>query len=86
MMKAQDELLAMEFEASVGGGMVTVVANGSRQILDVQINEEVVDPDDVEMLQDLILAAINDVMKQIEEKTEQTMGQFTKGLNMPGMF
>jgi|SRR5690625_2423818 len=86
MMKAQDELLAMEFEASVGGGMVTVTANGSREILDIQINEEVVDPDDVEMLQDLILTAINDVMKQIEEKTEATMGKFTKGLNMPGMF
>ena|SRR5690625_4943537 len=86
MMKAQEELLATEFEASSGGGMVTVKADGSRNILDVQIKEEVVDPDDVEMLQDLILAAINDVMKQIEEKTEQTMGQFTKGLNMPGMF
>ncbi len=86
MMKAQEELLATEFEASSGGGMVTVKADGSRRILDIQINEEVVDPDDVEMLQDLILAAINDVMNQIEEKTEQTMGQFTKGLNMPGMF
>ena len=86
MMKAQEELLATEFEASSGGGMVTVKADGSRNILDVQIKEEVVDPDDVEMLQDLILAAINDVMNQIEEKTEQTMGQFTKGLNMPGMF
>src|SRR5690625_1861335 len=86
MMKVQDELLEMEFEASVGGGMVTVIADGSRKILDVQIKEEVVDPDDVEMLQDLVLAATNDVMKQIEEKTEATMGQFTKGLNMPGMF
>jgi len=76
----------MEFEAFVGGGMVNVIADGSRKILDVQIKEEVVDPDDVEMLQDLVLAATNDVMKQIEEKTEATMGQFTKGLNMPGMF
>lgn len=86
MMKAQEELLAMEFEASVGGGMVTVIADGSKKILDVQINEDVVDPDDVEMLQDLVLTAVNDVMKQIEDKTEATMGQFTKGLNMPGMF
>lgn len=86
MMKSQDELMEMEFEASVGGGMVTVIADGSKKITDVQINEEVVDPDDVEMLQDLILAAVNDVMKQIEEKTEATMGQFTKGMNMPGMF
>jgi len=86
MMKAQQELLAKEFQASVGGGMVTVVADGSRNILDIQINEEVVDPDDVDMLQDLVLAAVNDVMKQIEDETEQTMGKFTKGLNMPGMF
>lgn len=86
MMKAQEELLVREFEASVGGGMVTVVADGSRKILDVQINEAVVDPDDVEMLQDLVLAAINEVMGQIEKETEQTMGKFTKGLNVPGMF
>jgi len=86
MMKAQEELLAMEFEASAGGGVVTVKADGSRKIIDVDINEEVVDPDDVEMLEDLVLAAINDVMKQIEDKTEATMGKFTKGMNMPGMF
>src|SRR5690625_7982208 len=55
MMKAQDELHEMSFEASVGGGMVTVTANGKKEITDVQINEEVVDPDDIEMLQDLIL-------------------------------
>src|SRR5690625_151679 len=87
MMKAQDELMAMEFEASAGGGMVTVKANGSKEIIDVQIKEEVVDPDDVEMLQDLVLAATNEVLQQIESKTNETMGQFTKGLNMPpGMF
>lgn len=86
MLKAQEELMAMEFEASVGGGAVTVKADGSKKIIDVQIEEEVIDPDDPEMLQDLILTAVNDVMKQIEEKSEATMGQFTKGLNMPGMF
>lgn len=86
MLEAQEELLNSEFEATSGGGMVTVKANGKREILDIQIDPEVVDPEDVEMLQDLILAALNDVMKQIEEKTEATMGQFTKGLNIPGMF
>ncbi|GGB50901.1 YbaB/EbfC family nucleoid-associated protein [Virgibacillus dakarensis] len=86
MMAAQDELYEMSFEASSGGGMVTVTANGKKEITDVQIKEEVVDPDDVEMLQDLILAATNDCLKQIDEKTNETMGQFTKGLNMPGMF
>lgn len=86
MMKAQDELMEMEFEASAGGGMVTVKADGSKKIKSVTINEEAVDPDDVEMLEDLVLAAVNDVMKQIETTTEETMGEFTKGMNMPGMF
>src|SRR5699024_400072 len=86
MMKAQEELQEMEFEASAGGGVVTVKANGSKQILAVNIEEEAVDPDDVEMLEDLVVAAVNDVLKQIDDRTEATMGQFTKGLNMPGMF
>lgn len=86
MMKAQEELHEMTFEASAGGGMVTVTANGKKEVTDVEIKEEVVDPDDIEMLQDLIIAATNDVLKQVDEKTEATMGQFTKGLNMPGMF
>ncbi|TQS76381.1 YbaB/EbfC family nucleoid-associated protein [Ornithinibacillus gellani] len=85
MMKAQDELHEMSFEASAGGGMVTVFANGKKEITEVKINEEVVDPDDVEMLQDLILTAVNDVLKQIDDKTNETMGQFTKGLP-GGMF
>ncbi|WP_430789446.1 YbaB/EbfC family nucleoid-associated protein [Virgibacillus flavescens] len=84
MMVAQDELHELSFEATAGGGMVTVTANGKKEITDVQIKEEVVDPDDLEMLQDLILAATNEVLKKIEEKTNETMGQFTKGMNMPG--
>src|SRR5690625_4338330 len=80
MMKAQDELHEMTFEASVGGGMVTITANGKKEITDIKIEEEVVDPDDIEMLQDLIIAATNDVLKQIDDKTAETMGQFTKGL------
>src|SRR5699024_8341626 len=86
MEKTQNELIEMEFEASSGGGMVTVKTSGRREIIDVEINEEDVEPEDVEMLQDLVLAATNDVMKQIEDKTEATMGKFTKGLNIPGMF
>ncbi|MHA6252949.1 YbaB/EbfC family nucleoid-associated protein [Oceanobacillus sp. CAU 1775] len=86
MMQAQDELHEMTFEASSGGGMVTVTANGKKEIVDIEIKEDVVDPDDIEMLQDLIVAATNDVLNQIDEKSNATMGQFTKGLNMPGMF
>jgi|SRR5690625_2448657 len=84
MLKAQEELHEMTFEASVGGGMVTATANGKKEIIDVSIAEDVVDPEDVEMLQDLIIAAINDVLNQVDEKTEATMGKFTKGMNLPG--
>ncbi|MCP3032268.1 YbaB/EbfC family nucleoid-associated protein [Halobacillus sp. A1] len=82
MMKAQEELHEETFEAAAGGGMVKVTANGKKEITDVEINEEVVDPDDIEMLQDLIITAMNDVIKQVDDKTNDTMGEFTKG--MPG--
>ncbi|GAB2536457.1 YbaB/EbfC family nucleoid-associated protein [Gracilibacillus alcaliphilus] len=84
MLKAQEELQEMTFEATAGGGMVKVVANGKKEITDIEIKEEVVDPDDVEMLQDLIIAATNEVLKEVEDKTNDTMGKFTKGLNLPG--
>lgn len=86
MAKAQEELGEQRIEGSAGGGMVTVVASGHKEILDVIIKDEVVDPEDIEMLQDLILAATNDALKKVEELTNNTMGQFTKGMNMPGMF
>ncbi|AMX84929.1 nucleoid-associated protein [Geobacillus subterraneus] len=86
MQKAQEELAEKTVEGTAGGGMVTVVANGHKQILEVKIKEEVVDPDDIEMLQDLILAATNDALKKADELANDTMGQFTKGLNIPGLF
>lgn len=86
MQQAQEELMEMTFEGSAGGGMVKVTAKGTKEIIDVEINEEVVDPDDVEMLQDLIIAATNDALKKVDEKANETMGQFTKGLNIPGLF
>ncbi|PWU70110.1 MULTISPECIES: YbaB/EbfC family nucleoid-associated protein [Gracilibacillus] len=84
MMKAQEELQEMTFEATAGGGMVKVVANGKKELTDIEIKEEVVDPEDIEMLQDLILAATNEVLKEVDDKTNDTMGKFTKGLNLPG--
>ena len=86
MMKAQEELKEKSVEGTAGGGMVTVVMNGHKEVLDVQIKEEVVDPDDIDMLQDLVLAATNDALKKADELTNQTMGQFTKGMNIPGLF
>ncbi|HLS07422.1 MAG TPA: YbaB/EbfC family nucleoid-associated protein [Bacillota bacterium] len=84
MVKAQEELHEMTFEASVGGGMVTATANGKKEIIDINIAEDVVDPEDIDMLQDLVIAAVNDVLNQVDETTEKTMGQFTKGMNLPG--
>ncbi len=86
MMKAQEELKEKTVEATVGGGMVTVIASGDKRILEVNISEDVVDPDDVEMLQDLIIAATNEALKKVDELVEQDLGKFTIGLNMPGMF
>lgn len=86
MAEAQEELGEKRIEGSAGGGMVTVVVTGHKEIVDVVIKEEVVDPEDVEMLQDLVLAATNDALKKADELTNSTMGQFTKGINLPGMF
>ncbi|WP_379971514.1 YbaB/EbfC family nucleoid-associated protein [Ectobacillus sp. sgz5001026] len=84
MQEAQEELLQKTVEGTAGGGMVTVVVSGGKQILEVNIKEEVVDPEDIEMLQDLVLAATNDALKKVDDLTNSTMGQFTKGMNLPG--
>ncbi|MET1176439.1 MULTISPECIES: YbaB/EbfC family nucleoid-associated protein [Bacillales] len=86
MAEAQEELGEKKVEGTAGGGMVTVIVTGHKEIVDVVIKPEVVDPDDIDMLQDLVLAATNDALKKAEELTNQTMGQFTKGMNLPGMF
>jgi hypothetical protein len=86
MEEMQKELETKTFEASVGGGAVNVVVNGKRQLVDVQIKPEVVDADDVEMLQDLILTAVNEALKKAEEDTNNSMGKLTGGMNMPGLF
>ncbi|WP_420875149.1 YbaB/EbfC family nucleoid-associated protein [Pseudalkalibacillus hwajinpoensis] len=86
MAKAQEELKDKIVEGSAGGGMVVVKANGHKEILEVIVKEEVVDPDDIDMLQDLVLAATNDALRNVDELVNKDMGKFTQGLNMPGMF
>ncbi|ETI66062.1 hypothetical protein BAVI_24518 [Neobacillus vireti LMG 21834] len=83
MAEAQEQLGEEKIEGTAGGGMVTVVVTGHKEVVDVIIKPEAVDPDDVEMLQDLVLAATNDALKKAEELTNNTMGQFTKGMNLP---
>jgi DNA-binding YbaB/EbfC family protein len=85
MLKLQEELAEKTVETSAGGGMVRVVANGRQQLVSIQIEKEVVDPDDVEMLQDLILAAANDALTKAQEMATEEMNKLTGGLNLPGM-
>ena len=84
MAEMQEELEKKEFETSAGGGAVTVKVNGKKELIDIQIKPEVVDPDDVEMLQDLVLSAVNAAMQMAEEDAEKLMGKLTGG--MPGLF
>jgi nucleoid-associated protein EbfC len=85
MLKAQEELATQTVEASAGGGMVKVVANGSQKIESIVLEKEVVDPEDLEMLQDLVLAAVNDALKKSQEMVSAEMGKLTGGLNIPGL-
>ncbi|MBE6072479.1 MAG: YbaB/EbfC family nucleoid-associated protein [Clostridium butyricum] len=80
----QKEMDTKEFESSVGGGAVVVKANGKKEILSINIKPEVVDPDDVEMIEDLILSAVNEVLRKAEEETASKMGKLTGG--MGGLF
>ncbi|MGA3084250.1 MAG: YbaB/EbfC family nucleoid-associated protein [Thermodesulfobacteriota bacterium] len=84
--KIQEEMGNKTVEASSGGGMVTVTANGRQEVLSVKIEPEVVNPDDVEMLQDLIQAAVNDALRKAQELVAQEMSKVTGGLKIPGLF
>lgn len=86
MEKMQDELKERTVEATAGGGVVRVVVNGKFQVLDLEIDPDAVDPDDVEMLEDLVLAAINEGMREVQDMINDEMGDLTGGMNLPGMF
>lgn len=85
MEEMQAELETREVEATAGGGAVSVTVNGKKEISKITIKPEVVDPDDVEMLQDLIMVAANEALRQIEEMTQNEMGKLTGGLSIPGI-
>ena len=85
MMKLQEELAEKTVEAAAGGGMVKVVANGRQQVVSIQIEREVIDPEEAEMLQDLILAAVNEALNKSQEMVSSEMSKITGGLNLPGM-
>ncbi len=84
--RVQQELETREVEASAGGGMVTARVNGKQQLLDLKIEKAVVDPEDVDMLQDLVLAAVNEGLKKSQDMVQQEMSKITGGMSLPGMF
>jgi nucleoid-associated protein EbfC len=85
MLKVQEEMATRTAEATAGGGMITAVANGKHELVSVKIEKEVVNPDDVEMLQDLILAAVNEALKKSQEMLAEEMKKLTGGMNIPGL-
>ena len=82
----QAELDAKEYDVNAGGGVVTVKINGKKEILSIDIKPEIVDPDDVETLSDILVAAVNEAIKRVESTNSAEMEKITKGMNMPGLF
>lgn len=84
MEETKKQLELMSFESTSGGGVVSVKMNGKKEIVSIKLKPEIVDPDDIEMLQDLIISCINDAYKKVEEETSKEMSKLTGGLNIPG--
>jgi nucleoid-associated protein EbfC len=85
MLKLQEQLAEKTVESSAGGGMIKVVANGRQQLVSISIEKEAIDPDDADMLQDMILAAVNDALTKSQEMVASEMSKVTGGLNLPGL-
>lgn len=85
MLKLQEELASKTVEATSGGGMVTAVVNGKNEVVSLSIERDVVDPDDIDMLQDLVMAAVNEGLRKVQEMTQEEMAKLTGGINVPGL-
>ena len=86
MATLQQELEEREYEVSAGGGVVTVKINGKREVLAIDIEPEIVDPDDIETLSDILIAAVNEAIKKVDEVSESEMSKITGQMNIPGLF
>ena len=86
MMKMQEELETKTYEATSGGGAVKVIIDGKREVQEIILSPDAVDPDDVEMLQDMIVAAVNEALRKVDEESSQQLGSITGGINIPGLF
>ena len=86
MLKMQEEMESKEYDATAGGGMVKAVVNGKHEVLSLTINPEAGDPEDVEMLQDMVIAAVNEALRAADTEASNSMSKFTGGLNLGGLF
>lgn len=86
MAALQEELNVREYDISAGGGMVNVKISGEKQILSIKINPDIIDPDDIETLEDILVAGVNEAIKTVETTNSEAMSKVTGGLNVPGMF
>ena len=86
MEKAQEEIKAKEYSTTVGGGVVEITMTGDKILKSITLKPEVVDPEDIETLQDLIVSGVNEVLRQVESETEEKMNAISGGLNIPGLF
>lgn len=86
MAAKQEELDAREYDVSAGGGVVSVKINGKKEILAIDLSPEIVDPDDIETLSDILVAAVNEAIKRVEDTNAEEMGKITGPMNMPGLF
>ena len=86
LMKMQEEMQSKEYDATAGGGVVTAVVNGQKELLRISIDPEAVDPEDVEMLQDMVVAAVNEAMRKADAESAANMSKLTGGLNLGGLF
>lgn len=86
MMEAQEELKNMEFEASAGGGAVKVKVNGGQEVMEVKIVKEIIDAGDIEMIEDMVMVAVNDALKQSKDEVKNKMSAITGGMSIPGLF
>lgn len=85
MARTQQEIEEKEFSSTAGGGVIEAVVNGKKEVVKIKIDEDVVDPEDTEMLEDLVVAAINDALKKADEYSQREMGKLTGNINIPGL-
>ena len=86
LLRMQEEMQTKEYEATAGGGVVTAVVNGQKELLRISIDPEAIDPEDVEMLQDMVVAAVNEAMRKADAESAANMSKLTGGLNLGGLF